>query len=282
MSFIDIVFTALLGYALFTGLKNGLFVEIASFGSLVIGIFVAIKFSHIVRFSIEDLIKINPKYIEIVAFAITFLLVVVGIHLLAKFFTSILSLAYLGWLNKLGGAVFSLLKTVLMLSVVISLFQKININHILVKEETLNNSIFYNPIQEVSKFMYPSLEKWYEEFKEKAIANGEQVLDVYYIRKGVNYPITITCESIRDKGFEGITEQRIISDKEFISNFKSKLAELRTSKESKSFDVKIQIISNFESKSDTICIGLESLTINSECKENSSELIKFVRNEIYK
>ena len=174
MSFIDIVFTALLGYALYNGLKNGLFVEIASFGSLVIGIFVAIKFSHIVRFSIEDLIKINPKYIEIVAFAITFLLVVVGIHLLAKFFTSILSLAYLGWLNKLGGAVFSLLKTVLMLSVVISLFQKININHILVKEETLNNSIFYNPIQAVSKFMYPSLEKWYEEFKEKAKSEDDK------------------------------------------------------------------------------------------------------------
>ena len=38
----------------------------------------------------------------------------------------------------------------------------------LVKEETLNNSVFYNPIQAVSKFMYPSLEKWYEEFKEKA------------------------------------------------------------------------------------------------------------------
>ena len=174
MGFLDIVFTALLGYALYNGLKNGLFVEIASFGSLIIGIFVAIKFSHIVRFSIEDFIKINPKYIEIVAFAITFLLVVVGIHLLAKFFTSILSLAYLGWLNKLGGAVFSLLKTILMLSVVISLFQKININHILVKEETLNTSIFYNPIQAVSKFMYPSLEKWYEEFKEKAKSEDDK------------------------------------------------------------------------------------------------------------
>jgi membrane protein required for colicin V production len=174
MNFIDIVFTALLGYALFTGLKNGLFVEIASFGSLIIGIFVAIKFSHIIRLALEDSIKVNPKYIEFVAFAITFLLVVVGIYLLAKFFTSISSLAYLGWLNKLGGAVFSVLKTILMLSVVISLFQKININHILVKEETLNNSIFYNPIQEVSKFMYPSLEKWYEEFKEKAKSESDE------------------------------------------------------------------------------------------------------------
>jgi membrane protein required for colicin V production len=61
-----------------------------------------------------------------------------------------------------------------MLSVVISLFQKININHILVKEETLHNSIFYNPIQEVSKAMYPSLEEWYEEFKEKAKEKPEE------------------------------------------------------------------------------------------------------------
>ena len=167
MGFLDIVFTALLGYALYNGLKNGLFTEIASFGSLIIGIYVAIKFSHIVRFALEDTLKTNPKYIEIIAFAITFLLVVVGIHLLAKFFTSIASFAYLGWLNKLGGAVFSVLKTVLMLSVVISLFQKININNMLAKEETLNNSVFYNPIQEVSKFMYPSLEKWYNEFKVK-------------------------------------------------------------------------------------------------------------------
>jgi membrane protein required for colicin V production len=33
------------------------------------------------------------------------------------------------------------------------------------KEETLNKSLFYNPIQEVSKYIYPS-EKWYAEFKE--------------------------------------------------------------------------------------------------------------------
>lgn len=174
MGFLDIFFTAMLGYALYNGIKNGLFVEIASFGSLIIGIFVAIKFSYISRLALEDTLKVNPKYIEIIAFAIAFLLVVIGIHLLAKFFTSLTSFASLGWLNKLGGAVFSLLKTVLMLSVIISLFQKININHMLVKEETLNTSIFYHPIQDVSKFMYPSLEKWYEEFKAKAKEKPEE------------------------------------------------------------------------------------------------------------
>jgi len=147
-------------------LKIGLFVEIVYFVCFIFGIFVAIKFSKIVRLALEDSIKTNPKYIEIIAFAITFLLVVVGIHLLAKFFTGVANFASIGWLNKLGGAVFSLLKTILMLSVLIGLFQKININNMLAKEETLNNSVFYTPIQDVSKMMYPSLEKWYEEFKE--------------------------------------------------------------------------------------------------------------------
>ena len=167
MEFIDIVFAVLLGYSIYIGLKNGLFVEIASFSSLIVGIFVAIQFSYIVRLALEEKIKTNPKHIEIIAFAITFILVLIAIHLLAKFFTSIASFAYLGWLNKLGGAVFSMLKTILMLGVLLNLLQKINTNSILVKEETLNESLFYQPVQEVSKFMSPNLEKWYEEVKER-------------------------------------------------------------------------------------------------------------------
>ena len=45
--------------------------------------------------------------------------------------------------------------------------QKINVNHFIITEETLNNSIFYNPIENVSKFIYPRLEELYQEFKEK-------------------------------------------------------------------------------------------------------------------
>ena len=168
MEFIDIVFAVLLGYSIYNGLKNGLFVEIASFSSLIVGIFAAIKFSHIVRLALEEKIKTNPKYIEIIAFAITFILVLIGIHLLAKFFTKIVSFAYLGWLNKLGGAVFSMLKTVLMLGVLISLLQRINSNGMLVKQETLNQSLFYQPVQEVSKFILPNLGKWYDEVKERS------------------------------------------------------------------------------------------------------------------
>lgn len=165
MSFLDIILAALLVYAGYKGIKNGLFVEFASLISLIVGVFVAIKFSYVIKSALTDVVSWQPKYIEVTAFALTFFLAIVGIQLLAKFFTGLADFAYLGWLNKLGGACFSVLKTVLMLSVVFNIFQKININNFLAKQETLNKSMFYNPIQEVSKFIYPSLQEWYDDFK---------------------------------------------------------------------------------------------------------------------
>ncbi|WP_264559953.1 CvpA family protein [Flavobacterium sp. N2270] len=162
MSFIDIIFAVLLSYAIYKGLKNGLFVEVASLLALVVGIFVAIKFSHIVRAVIETKVSWDPKYIEITAFALTFIAVVIVIHLSAKLLTKIVDFAYLGWINRLAGAGFSVLKTILALSIVILLFEKINVNNMLAKQETLDESIFYNPTKEISAFVYPQIEEWYE------------------------------------------------------------------------------------------------------------------------
>lgn len=167
MSFLDIILGGLLIYSLTKGIKNGLFTELASFLSLILGVYLAIKFSYIVRVFVTSHVSWSPKTVEIVAFGLTFMIIVFGIHLLAKFFTGIMSFAYLGWINRFAGAGFSILKTVLMLGVVFNLFQKININNLLVKESTLDNSMFYNPIQKVAQFCYPKLDVWYKEVKNR-------------------------------------------------------------------------------------------------------------------
>jgi membrane protein required for colicin V production len=166
MSFIDIVFAVLLGFSVYKGLKNGLFVEVASFLALILGIYVAIKFSGFMGdFFLEMVPSWNPKYIEITAFIITFLLVVIAIHLSAKILTKLVDFAFLGWINKLAGVFFSLLKTILALSVVLFIFEKININNMLLSKETQDDSIFYNRIQNISKAMYPTIESWYDSLK---------------------------------------------------------------------------------------------------------------------
>jgi len=167
MSFLDIILGTLLAFALYKGIVNGLFIELASFVSLILGIYFAVKFSDIAKDSLSDSLHWNPNTIQVIAFILTFIVVVVGITLLAKILTGIADFAFMGWINKLGGGVFRVLKMVLIIGIVFTVFEKINHDHFLAKKETLDNSIFYNPIQKTAGFIYPSLEKWYDNFKEK-------------------------------------------------------------------------------------------------------------------
>ena len=168
MSFLDIIVCALLVFAFYKGVVNGLFVELASLISLVLGVYFAVKFSSFMKEILMEYVKWNPNSIQIVAFILTFIVVVIAIHLLGKFLTGIATFAFLGWLNKLGGGFFRVLKTVLIVSIVFFVFEKINYNNYLAKKETLDNSIFFNPIQKIAGYIFPSIKKGYEEMKKKA------------------------------------------------------------------------------------------------------------------
>lgn len=162
MGFIDIILAALLVFGLIRGLRNGLFVELASLVSFFIGIYIAVKFSYIVGGFIGD-----SKTAKVAAFVITLIIVVVAIHLLAKVFSGIASFVFLGWLNKLGGAVFAVLKTALLLGIVLSLFQKVNINDALISKETQEKSLLFNPVLKTSEMLLPVLTDWFKDLKEK-------------------------------------------------------------------------------------------------------------------
>lgn len=165
MGFLDIFLGVFLIYGLIRGLCNGFFVELASLVSLLLGIFIAIKFSYLMKAYLENHGSWNPKTVQVVAFALTFILVVVGISLLGKIFTKLADFAALGLFNKLLGGIFGVLKTILMLSVLLNLFEKVNTNYAFAEKETLDHSIFYNPVRAVSKFIYPSIEEWFTAFK---------------------------------------------------------------------------------------------------------------------
>ena len=162
MSFFDIILGAFLCYSFYKGIRNGLFVELASFLSLILGIYIAIKFSAVLKAVLSGWLHWNPFTIQVIAFILTFIVVVIGLYWLGKFLTSIADFAFLGWINSLGGGFFRVLKTILIISVFFTIFEKINYHNFLANKETLDKSIFFNPIQKVAGFIFPSIEKWYD------------------------------------------------------------------------------------------------------------------------
>ena len=115
MTVIDIVLGALLLFGLIRGLNKGLFVEVASLLALIIGVYGAIHFSHFATEFLESRVEWDEKYINIVAFAVTFVIIVLIIALAGKALTKLADFAALGILNKLLGGVFGALKIGLIL-----------------------------------------------------------------------------------------------------------------------------------------------------------------------
>jgi len=168
MEFLDIILGGLLLYGIGKGLWKGLFAELAALVSLLIGIYVAVKFSGFVATLLHGHVS-NPKYVSITAFALTFIAVVVGIVLLAKVFTKLASLAGLGIVNRLLGGLFGGIKMVLILSVSLNFFLKLNANNTFAEQKTLNNSLFFYPMLKVSNTLFPVLKDWFTDIKAKAV-----------------------------------------------------------------------------------------------------------------
>ena len=166
MNYLDIILGIILVIAFFDGMKNGLFVEFASLVSLILGIYFAIKFSFFARGILSGFMHWNPKTVYVVAFIITFLVVISAVSFLAKFLTKIADFAYLGVINKLGGGFFRLLKAIVIVSIFLNLFEKINFTNLFAKKQTLDKSLLYRPIQKTAGLIYPSIETWYKKSKQ--------------------------------------------------------------------------------------------------------------------
>lgn len=164
MQVIDIVLGCLLLYGIIRGFWNGFFIEFTSLISLLLGIFIAIKFSSFAQSILSSHVSWSPKTIQIAAFALTFIAVIVGLSVLAKFLTTLSKFAGLGVFNKTAGAFFGLLKTILLISVSLHFFHKINGKANFVSKEQMVKSILYYPTLQISGKIYPTLESWFDEF----------------------------------------------------------------------------------------------------------------------
>ncbi|MEM9868521.1 MAG: CvpA family protein [Bacteroidota bacterium] len=154
MSFLDIVIGILLVWGLYKGLKNGLFVEIASLIALIAGIYGAIHFSYLAGDYLNEKVNWSETYVKVAAFLITFFLIVVAIHFAGRFLTKIADFAMLGLLNKIAGGIFGALKTAIILGALLIFFERLTSSFNFVDEETKKSSIFYEPVKEIGALVF--------------------------------------------------------------------------------------------------------------------------------
>jgi len=154
MSFLDIIIGILLVWGLYKGLKNGLFVELASLMALIAGIYGAIHFSYITGDYLSEQLDWSDQYLKIAAFLITFFAIIIVVNLAGKFLTKIADFAMLGLLNKIAGGIFGALKVAIILGAFLIFFEKLTTPLGLINEEDKEESIFYEPIKEIGNLVF--------------------------------------------------------------------------------------------------------------------------------
>lgn len=161
MSFLDIILGLLIVWGLFNGIRNGLLVELASIIALIAGLYGAIHFSYIVGDYLSTNMEWNWKYLPLIAFLITFGIIIVIVSLVGRLLTKIADFVLLGLLNKIAGGIFGALKVAVLLGALLVFFDGTNERTGIIKEETLEKSVLYTPLKEIGAFVFGRVLKEY-------------------------------------------------------------------------------------------------------------------------
>lgn len=159
MNTVDIILSLVLLYGLVRGFFRGLLAELASLVGIVAGIYGAVHFSHFLGEFLSEIVDWKVQYINLISFAITFILIVFLISLAGKMLTKIAAFAALGIVNKLLGGVFGLIKSAFVASVIIMFFKATNERIEIVEDKTLEESILYQPVASIAPIVLPSILK---------------------------------------------------------------------------------------------------------------------------
>lgn len=157
MNILDIILLVCFVPAIFQGIRKGFIAQAVSIISIILGIWASARFANIVSDWIAQYITASEQVLRLVAFALILVLVFLVLAALGKMLEGVIKLVMLGWLNKLLGVVFALLKTGLIVGLVIMAFSSLNDNFKFVQESVLNESIMYPPLKKLAFEVFPYL-----------------------------------------------------------------------------------------------------------------------------
>lgn len=157
VNYIDLFIAVVLVWFGYKGFTKGLVIELVSLIALGFGVYGGLKFSDTAAEYITG--NIETKYIPIVSFTITFVIIVVAIFILGKLIEKVVKMVALNFINKLAGAIFGMLKVLVVFSVLITIIESYDQKLGFIPKETKENSLLYSPLLGFSNKLLPEIEK---------------------------------------------------------------------------------------------------------------------------
>ena len=137
---------------------------VASLLALILGIIGAIKLRPLFATLLDSLFNISPDYMNVIAFSVAFVFIVLLVHLVAFLVEKLIKAVALNLVNRLLGMGFGLLVTAFVISMILWPINQINEEKQIIKSERIEGSFLYKPLSAFAPAVFPYLKK--EEWKE--------------------------------------------------------------------------------------------------------------------
>ena len=159
MSTPDIIILICFLPAIISGITKGFIEQVIALVSLILGAWLAFKFSTVVSDWLKPYFEVSETVLNVISFAVIMVAVVLVLFVLSKILTGVTKLVMLGWLDRLLGLVFALLKARLIIGILIILFDTLNVKFEFVEEKVLDESVLYAPIRDIAYMIFPYLKE---------------------------------------------------------------------------------------------------------------------------
>ena len=153
MNYLDIIIAIVLFLFGYRGWRKGLIISLVTLAAFVVGIYGAMHFSDFTAAHLQDFMEIDPKYLNTVAFILTFILLVILVNIIGRLVTKAVKAMNLGFFNKLGGFLFGAAKGVLLCSTFVLVLNNLQMIG-LVKEDIKKDSVLYPYIEGTVPYLY--------------------------------------------------------------------------------------------------------------------------------
>ena len=165
MNLVDLIIIAIIGFGIIRGYSKGLIIELSSFFGIFISFFIAGNVDNLLSNEISAFISINSDLLNTISFIVIFILSYLIIIYLAKGFTKLAKVVYLGLLNSLLGGVFGGLKLLLILLIITKIIFSLN----LLSNNVISESSIMIHLHVLSEILFSSFEITQEIYSEKLI-----------------------------------------------------------------------------------------------------------------
>jgi membrane protein required for colicin V production len=167
VNILDIIIAIPLLWGAYRGFKRGFIFEIFMLIGLILGLYIAFKFSSLLNSWVSKIVSADSAVIPYMSFIIVFAAILLILILFAKLLENILKAVSLNALNQVAGAVLGIVKFALVMSVILWGFKSLEPHWNFINAATKKQSLLYEPVLKTASFLTPALQDIKEEFKEK-------------------------------------------------------------------------------------------------------------------